>query len=428
VNETLILAILLIALLVFDLVTVAARAAFQESTYARLLGLREEFGEQANRVIPLYHTYSRTIASVNFLLVLARFLLAGGCLIIFLHQVPGSAWWISLLVLLLAALVLFLFEHAAAAAVLRDPERNTINFGMYLRFLVTICTPFVALSLALSKDASAQEDTAGSVTEDELKTLVDVGQEEGVIELGERRMIYSVIELGDTLAREIMVPRIDMLTLEVSTPLTEAIDLLLESGHSRVPVFEDTVDNTLGLLYAKDLLRVWREGDQLDSLRSLLRPAYYIPEAKKVNELLTEMQSQRIHMAIVVDEYGGIAGIVTLEDIVEEILGEIRDEYDQAEELPYQLLKNGDYIFLGRIDLDDFNEIMGSHLPKDEADTVGGYIYSRLGHVPEVGETVQDDSLTLVVEQVSSRRIRKVRARWVSPEQQNLEENKHANG
>ena len=316
--------------------------------------------------------------------------------------------------LLLAALVLFLFEHAAAAAVLRDPERNTINFGMYLRFLVTICTPFVALS---SKDASAQEDTAGSVTEDELKTLVDVGQEEGVIELGERRMIYSVIELGDTLAREIMVPRIDMLTLEVSTPLTEAIDLLLESGHSRVPVFEDTVDNTLGLLYAKDLLRVWREGDQLDSLRSLLRPAYYIPEAKKVNELLTEMQSQRIHMAIVVDEYGGIAGIVTLEDIVEEILGEIRDEYDQAEELPYQLLKNGDYIFLGRIDLDDFNEIMGSHLPKDEADTVGGYIYSRLGHVPEVGETVQDDS-----------RIRKVRARWYSPEQQNLEENKHANG
>jgi putative hemolysin len=221
-------------------------------------------------------------------------------------------------------------------------------------------------------------ETPGAVTEDDLKTLVDAGQEDGVLELGERRMIYSVFDLGDTLAREIMVPRIDMIALDVETPLLSAVDAVLQYGHSRLPVYEEAVDQTLGLLYAKDLLRVFREGGQLSSLRDLLRPAYFVPEAKKVDELLAEMQEQRIHLAIVVDEYGGVAGMVTLEDIVEEILGEIQDEYDQEEEAPYQEVKDGEYIFLGRVDLDDFNEIMGSHLSKDEAETLGGLkkIYS----------------------------------------------------
>jgi CBS domain containing-hemolysin-like protein len=264
------------------------------------------------------------------------------------------------------------------------------------------------------------------VTEDEVKTLVDAGQEEGVFEQGERRMIYSVFELGDTLAREIMVPRIDMLVLDVTTPLLEAIDVLLQSGHSRVPVFEDTVDHTLGLLYAKDLLRISRQGDSLNSLRDLLRPAYFVPEAKKVDELLAEMQSRRIHMAIVVDEYGGVAGLVTLEDIVEEVVGEIRDEYDQEEEFPYQALADGEYVFLGRVGMDDFNEIMGSDLPTDDADTLGGYIYSQLGRVPIVGESVQQGNLLLTVELVSARRIRKVRARWLMPVTQDGKEEESA--
>jgi CBS domain containing-hemolysin-like protein len=175
------------------------------------------------------------------------------------------------------------------------------------------------------------------------------------------------------------------------------------------------VDNVLGVLYSKDMLRVWREGDTAGSLRALLRPAYFVPEAKKVDELLAEMQSRRVHLALVVDEYGGIAGLVTLEDIVEEIVGEIQDEYDSAEESPYQDLGDGEYIFLGRVDLDDFNEVLDSHLTKDEADTLGGFIYSRLGRVPESGEWVQVDDLLLTVEQVSGRRIRKVRVKHQAP-------------
>jgi CBS domain containing-hemolysin-like protein len=172
----------------------------------------------------------------------------------------------------------------------------------------------------------------------------------------------------------------------------------------------------LGLLYAKDILSAWYEGDQLQSLHKLLKPAYFVPEAKKVDELLNEMQIQRVHMAIVVDEYGGIAGLVTLEDIVEEIVGEIQDEYDQAEEAPYTEQIDGSYLFLGRVDLDDFNEIVGSTLPKEDAETLGGYIYSQLGRVPGVGEQVRIRDLQLTVEQVSARRIRKVRVEWQKQE------------
>jgi CBS domain containing-hemolysin-like protein len=195
------------------------------------------------------------------------------------------------------------------------------------------------------------------------------------------------------------------------------VDAFLNSGHSRVPVYEATVDNILGLLYAKDLLRVWREGEELESLRPLLRQAYFVPEAKKVDDLLEEMQRQRVHMAVVVDEYGGIAGLVTLEDIVEEIVGEIQDEYDQGEELPYEAQANGDYLFQGRIDLDDFNEITTSSLPKEEADTLAGFIYSRLGRVPTSGESLRIDNMLLTVEQVIGRRIRKVRVQGSLPEQ-----------
>jgi len=330
----------------------------------------------------------------------------------------------ALLALLLGAFVFFYLEWVVQRKAVQNPEVWAMRLTPYARLLMGMMGIFVYLPLYFSNEVQPAPEATGLVTEDELKTLVDAGQEEGLFEQGERRMIYSIFDLGETLAREIMVPRIDMLALEVSTSLPEAVDELLNSGHSRVPVYEEAVDNMLGLLYAKDLLRVWREGNQLDSLRDLLRPAYFVPEAKKVDELLAEMQSQSIHMAIVVDEYGGVAGLVTLEDIVEEVLGEIRDEYDQGEELPYQALKNGEFLFLGRIDLDDFNEIMGSHLPKDEADTLGGYIYSRLGRVPAAGDKVHADQLLLTVEQVSGRRIRKVRARWVLPHPES-EEEKH---
>jgi CBS domain containing-hemolysin-like protein len=411
----------LVVLLLLDLTAIAARTAILGAASVQFLAMRERHEPHIERTITLFSELPRLEAALNLTVILTRFLIAGLGLWYVFWQIPTvSFWWIGL-GLFLAGWILFGVEWGVSRNVARNPEHWALRLTRFALIVKAILAPLVALPLVITNEPQSPTEVSNEVVEDELKTLVDAGQQGGVFEQGERRMIYSVMELGDTLAREIMVPRIDMLALEVATPFPQAVEALLDSGHSRVPVYEETVDNLLGVLYAKDLLRVWREGTQLDSLRSLLRQAYFVPEVKKVNELLAEMQSQRIHMAIVVDEYGGIAGLVTLEDIVEEVLGEIRDEFDQSEELPYQVVKNGDYIFLGRIDVDDFNEIMGSELPKDEADTLGGYIYSELGHVPTAGEQVEKDNLRLVVEQVNAQRIRKVRARWVEPGEKNNE-------
>jgi putative hemolysin len=414
------------ALLAMDYLAIATRAAYTQTNHARLLSLREQMEAKVSIAVSLLYSLPRLKASLNLTLLLARFFILG---IVFLYTavIPNNPIpWLFWILMALSAIVVFWFEWAVENQVSRNPEIWAVKLAPFARIWVTLMKPLM-LPLAFGSEEQNTSESIGSVTEDELKTLVDAGQEEGVFEQGERQMIFSIFQLRETLAREIMVPRIDMLVLDVLTPLTDAVDTLLQSGHSRVPVFEETVDNTLGLLYAKDLLRVWRTGGQLNSLRDLLRPAYFVPEAKKVDELLTELQAQRIHMAIVVDEYGGVAGLVTLEDIVEEIVGEILDEYDQAEEAPYQVLKTGEHIFLGRVDLDDFNEIMSSNLPSDEADTIGGFMYSRIGRVPEVGEKVKEDTLLLTVEQVSGRRIRKVRAQWLLPEPDGGEENQHAN-
>jgi putative hemolysin len=231
-------------------------------------------------------------------------------------------------------------------------------------------------------------------------------------------MIYSIFDMGNTLAREIMVPRIDVLALEVSTPLPEAVDAVLTAGHSRVPIYQTNIDNVVGLLYAKDLLRAWKDAGQGGELSKLIRPAYFAPETKKVDALLAELQQKRIHLAVVVDEYGGTAGIVTLEDIVEEIVGDIRDEYDVNEESLFERSSEGEYVFDARINLDEVNELLELHLPTSESDSLGGFIYGQLGHVPAAGEKVPAGGMTFEVLSVTGRRIRKVRALRTPPEDQ----------
>jgi putative hemolysin len=421
VTELLIPAGGLILLLALDLIGIAARTSFLQITQSRLLMQREQFGDRVQRTLGLLAVLPRLRASLNLLLVMTRFLMAGITLLIVSTRPVAYPWLAAGLGLLVTALLIFWLEWAVERIVARDSEAWAVRLTGFVRLLMAL-VGWLLVPLALSEGQQHPVDPSGGVTEDDLKSLVDAGQEEGVFQKVERQMIYSIFELSDTLAREVMVPRVDMLALDVDTPLVDAIDAVLKAGYSRVPVYEESVDNSLGLLYAKDLLRAWREPDHPASLRPLLRPAYFVPEGKKLDELLAEMRSQRIHMAIVVDEYGGVAGLVTLEDIVEEIFGEIRDEYDQGEEAPYQKLADESYLFLGRIALNDFNEIMGSELVSEEADSLGGYIYGRLGRVPDVGETVRQDKLLLTVEQVSARQIRKVSARWLPLETQTEEE------
>jgi CBS domain containing-hemolysin-like protein len=306
-------------------------------------------------------------------------------------------------------LALSLSEFIVEALILQDTEENAIRFQFLGRIINGVFSPLSSLLMGLLGE-NANKVTLASMTEEDLKNWVEVGQPEGSLEKGEREMIYSIFQFGDTLAKEIMVPRIEVLALDINATLGEARATFIDAGHSRVPVFEDTVDNVVGLLYAKDLLSVHQDQDLITDHRDLLRLAYFVPEAKKVDELLAEMQSRSMHMAIVVDEYGGVAGVVTLEDIVEEIIGEIRDEYDESEELPYEQIAPNEFLFLGKVDLDIFNDVMDTRIDTDNADTIGGFIYGQIGDVPTGGEEVYANGVTLKVAEVIGRRITKVLA------------------
>ncbi len=404
-------------LLVVDLLTIAARSGLRNASLARILQLKDQRENSAAEALKLMDLLPRPYAGLHLLQSLARLLLFGGILLFLMQYIGSIAVWAILGILLLVGLVIALAEWMVERIVGRNPETWVMRLTTYIRLINFVFYPLVSLTLLLSAEKNNPGQSPSKVTEDELITLVDASEQNGIIEQEERQMIRSIIQLGETLTREIMVPRIDVIALDVAAPLTEAMNKLVETGFSRLPVYEDTIDNILGLLYAKDLLSLWRAGkDHGESLRSVLREAYFVPEAKKADELLTELQSRRVHMAVVVDEYGGVAGVVTLEDIIEEIFGEIQDEYDENEEQLYQVQDDGSYIFRGRVDLDDFNDLMDADLPVDEADTLGGFLYMRFGHVPTAGEFVDEDGLRLTVEQVSSRRIRKVRAQQKSME------------
>jgi putative hemolysin len=407
----------LIILFLLDLFVMAYRAALQKASLARLLSMRDEMEIKVNRVINLLHTPQDWLAASNLVQLFTRFTGAGLLLVLFFPQTwTVSTALVTTGILLLAIALVFWLEWVVELMVTHQPETWAMRLAPYVHTLTVILSPLLVLPLALGRRNGEDEESVITVTEEELKSMVDAGHEGGVLEGDERQMIYSIFELGDTLVREIMLPRIYITALEVSTPLSTAVDALIKSGHSRVPVYDESVDNILGLLYAKDLLRIWRKGEQTVSLRSLLRPATFVPEAKKVDELLEEMQAGRVHLAMVVDEYGGIAGLVTLEDIFEEIVGEIQDEYDQSEEAPYTQVGEGEYIFQGRVDLRDFTEVMESQLPTEETETLGGFIYEHIGRVPSTGESLQVGDISLTIEQVTGRRIRKVRAKKESVE------------
>jgi CBS domain containing-hemolysin-like protein len=236
-------------------------------------------------------------------------------------------------------------------------------------------------------------------------------------------MIAGVIELKDTSVSEIMVPRIDVIAIDVNTALDAAIDLVIKHEHSRLPVFEENIDHIVGLIYTKDLVQVLRLDKPGVSLRDLLRPTYFVPESARVADLFQELQKRRMHMAVVVDEYGGTAGIVTLEDVIEEIVGEIRDEYDASEEAPIVRVSDSEALFNSRVTIDEVNETLGLNLTDEENDSIGGLIYHRLGKMPKAGDTIDLDTARLVVTDIAGRRIRHVRVVKQTPSEDAAPEN-----
>ncbi len=280
-----------------------------------------------------------------------------------------------------------------------------------IRWLFVLAMPLVWLVLLLARQAGAQNGSDIRnifLTEDGLRLLLNFGDEERFIEEEERKMINSIFRFRETTVEEVMVPRVDVVALEKHASLAEALDIIVDAGHSRIPVYDDTIDKIIGVLYAKDLLTCFRDGTTDKPITELMRQPYFVPESAMVDDLLTDLQSKKTHLAIVVDEYGGTAGVVTIEDLLEEIVGEIQDEYDS--ELPLlQKIGAGIYVASGRINLEELNRELGLHLTdEDESNTLAGFIYSRLQRVPDPGDTVDLDHVHIEVAKVEDNRIEEV--------------------
>jgi CBS domain containing-hemolysin-like protein len=238
-----------------------------------------------------------------------------------------------------------------------------------------------------------------------------------VLEEEETEMIHSIFEFADTTVREVMIPRIDMVTLSSDATVTEAVDVALQGGLSRIPVYEENagIDEIIGILYTKDMLKQMRDSHDTLPIRDLVRPAYFVPETKKLDDLLREIRQSRMHIVMVVDEYGSIAGLVTIEDLVEEIVGDIQDEYDKEEKL-YEKVSEDEYIFDAKVSIDDFNELMDMNLKDTDYETLGGFVYAQLDKIPNTGDAVTFDHVTFTVLAKRGRRITKIRVQRNRPE------------
>jgi CBS domain containing-hemolysin-like protein len=294
-------------------------------------------------------------------------------------------------------------EHTDRAAVRVAPLVRTLAALAPLRWILRL---LIGLANVIVPGKARREGP--SVSEEELLALAGVAAEAAVIEAEEQALIESIIAFGDTIAREVMVPRTEMVTVAKDFRVDAAMEVSIAHGFSRLPASGEGVDDIAGIVYAKDLMRAERDGKSEESVEGLLRPANFVPETKKVSELLREMQAEQFHIAIVVDEYGGTAGLVTLEDVIEELVGEIQDEFDVEEPL-VQPAAGGGVRVHARMAVDEVNDLIGSDLPEGDWDSVGGLVYKLLGHVPTEGEAVEVDGRRLFAEKVQGRRIGRVR-------------------
>jgi putative hemolysin len=400
----------------------------------RLTQLAEEGNAGARIAKRLTEDTSRFLATITIGLTFLGFLASGvgaislsGQVANLIRKIPfisGAADEIGfvLVTLLIALASIIIGELVPKTLALSYPERLALMVARPISWIEKLLAPVVwgvsrISGVLVSALGGTTKPQAGYLSTEELKMLVESGTVQGDIEEGEKEMIHGVIELAETKVHEVMVPRIGIRAVEVNEPIDEVVDMIVAAGHSRVPVYQESLDNIVGILYVKDLLPYLkrnRSGSNGIEIRALVRPAVYVPETKAVGDLLHEMQVQKVHIAIVVDEYGGTAGLITMEDVVEEIVGEIQDEYDTEETLVEPIPSDDAIAFRldGTVSMDDLRDLFDmpdDDEPDEEAyDTVGGFIVHRVGRIPLPGAEVQFRDVTLRVEAADPRRVAKV--------------------
>lgn len=399
------LLVVVVLLVGFAAVLALAETAITRMTRARAAALVEQGVKGGERVLSIVENLERDLnavyLSVNIVQTVQAALVGVLCANLFgsLGVVIGIALNVVVLfVVAEAAPKTWALQHTERAALLTAPLVQFCGRGLRLIAKGLIGVANVILP---GKGLSA----GPFVTEEEIIALAEEAAEAGGIEESERVLIQQIIRFGDTVAREIMVPRTDMVAMQADHRVTDMVEVAIMNGLSRFPVYGDGVDDVVGVVFAKDLVRAERDGGADRPVRDLMRPAFFVPETKRVAELLAEMQQNHTHMAIIVDEYGGIAGLVTLEDLLEELVGEITDEFD-TEAPEFEILSSGDILLNDpAMNVDDLNEAAELALPEGDWDSVGGLVFSELGRVPEVGDRVCAGDAELVVMKMDGRRV-----------------------
>ena len=406
---------------IVGLVLTAGFFALAETSLTRInrvkaMTLAEEGRRGAGLLVRLAEHTERFLNPILLLVLLCH--LAAGTLLGIVTERRFGPWGVLIgliievgfiFVVAEAAPKTWAIQHTERAALLSAPIVTAIAGFLPVRLLANM---LITVSNVILPGKGLKEGPF--VSEEELLATVDVALEDEIIEREERALIHSIIEFGDTVAREVMVPRPDMVAVEGSGMVGDVMEVAIAAGYSRIPVYEQGIDDIVGVVYTKDLMRAEREGRTGEPVRQLVREPHFVPETKRVNELMREMQHEKFHMAIVVDEYGGTAGLVTLEDLIEELVGEIVDEFD-VEEAQIERLPGGIYRVNARMPIDEVNDLLHANLPTGDWDTIGGLLFSELGHVPAEGEAVDVDGHRLVAEKVQGRRIGRVRIEKRAP-------------
>jgi CBS domain containing-hemolysin-like protein len=402
----------IVALFLISGVLALSETAFTRMSRVRALALEEEDRAGATRLARLLERPERTLNSL-LLVVLVCQLVSANLIGVLLEQNLGAVGFLVGIAVEIAVFFVF-FEVVPKTFAIQHTDRAALLVAPILSFLTNFA-PLRLVSRALIGLANFVLPGRGLkegpfVTEEEIRQMADVAAEEEAIERDERKLIHSIFEFGDMVVREAMTPRTDMVAIDADASIEDAITAAIGAGYSRLPAYEETTDNIIGLVFLKDLVALARASKRNEPVRTALREAVFVPEQKRVAELLREMQTKQFHMAIVIDEYGGTSGLVTLEDLLEEIVGDITDEYD-IEEPTVEHLPDGTLRVPGGTSIDDVSDELGVELPDTEWDTVGGLVFNLLGHVPEEGECVRFQGLEFRTERVKGRRIVSVQIR-----------------
>jgi putative hemolysin len=391
----------------------ASEAAIVSVSRIKIRALAEKHVKNADRVAKLLEDRNRTLTTI---LIGSTFvLLAADSVATYLFiraDVPNAAIWSTIT---MTVIILVFGEIIPKTVAVGNSDKWALRISGPLRVATWILTPltwaFLRASSGLVRLFGGQPHVGPYVTEEDIKTLVNVGVEQNVLEEGERELIHSIIEFGDTIVREVMTPRPDMVAVAVSSSPRRALDLVIAEGYSKLPIYDETIDNVIGVVHDRELLIALSNSSIANvSLRSLMRPVTHVPENKRISELLREMQRNKFSLAIVLDEYGGTAGLVTMEDLLEEIVGEIRDEHDEGEEEAIRRIADDESIVEAGTNIEDVNAELGIDLPHEEFETIGGYTVGLFGRLPREGEEIEaGPGVKLRVDRTRGRRILAVR-------------------